>query len=145
MAKLPRNGARAPSGCANTSNETNEYFDFFGIVKQPLRVEGEVLVIEGAPGFVTAGTDGSFGIIAENQVAVVQEVLSQYPDRFDTVTMFLSFTDANNMGTAYYQGVRNVVTGIGRSTYNSRRTWGLPPRGGRFSGFAERLQGVGAG
>ena len=106
-----------------------------GIVKQPLRVEGEVLVIEGAPGFVTAGTDGSFGIIAENQVAVVQEVLSQYPDRFDTVTMFLSFTDANNMGTAYYQGVRNVVTGIGRSTYNSRRTWGLPPRGGRFSGF----------
>jgi len=107
----------------------------FGVVKQPLRVEGEVLVIEGAPGFVTEGNGGGFGITSGNQVAIVQEVLSQYPDRFDTVTMFLSFTDANNMGTAYYQGVRNVVTGIGRSTYNSRRSWGLSPRGGRFSGF----------
>lgn len=106
----------------------------YGVIAQPLRVDGEVLILEGGPGFV-AQAGGQVGITGDNQKAIVQEVLSQYPDRFDTIAIFLSFTDANHMGTAYYQGVRNEVAGIGRAAYNGRPSWGLPARGGRFSGF----------
>jgi len=106
----------------------------YGVISQALRADGEVLILEGGPGFL-AQAGGQYGITGTNQKAIVQEVLSQYPDRFDTIAIFLSFTDANHMGTAYYQGVRNDVSGIGRSPYNGRDAWGLPRRGGRFSGF----------
>lgn len=111
-----------------------EYGANIGVIAQPLRVEGEVLVLDGGPGFL-AQSGGQFGITGTNQKAIVAEVLSQYPDRFDTIAIFLSFTDANHVGTAYYQGVRNSVSGIGRAPYNGRDGWGLPRRGGRFSGF----------
>ncbi|MFO0726818.1 MAG: MYXO-CTERM sorting domain-containing protein [Myxococcota bacterium] len=106
----------------------------FATLRNALRVEGELLVIEGDPRFVTDGGGGQFGITDDNQVAIAQEVLSQFPDVFDTIQIFLSFTDAANQGTAYYQPIKNEVAGLGKMTMDLRDQWGLGPDG-RLSGF----------
>lgn len=102
--------------------------------RQALSTEGEVVVIEGDSRFVTAGMGGGFGVTSRNQTAIVQEVLSTYPDRFDTIAIFLSFTDQAHVGTAFYQNISNGVQGIGRNVFNGRGGWGLPELG-RLSGF----------
>ena len=104
-----------------------------GIKRQALTAEGEVIVIEGGGDFVSS-MGGAFGITDRNQRAIVQEVFTQYPDRFDTIAIFLSFIDQNHAGTAYYQGIANQVQGIGRQAFNSRSSWRLPDEG-RLSGF----------
>ncbi len=104
-----------------------------GVRRFGLRTEGEVIVLEGDSTIVSSG-GGAFGITDRNQVAIVREVLSEYPDRFDTIAIFLSFLDQNHAGSAYYQNVKNEVQGIGRNVYDGRDGWGLPPEG-RFSGF----------
>jgi len=104
-----------------------------GTKRQALSTEGEVIVIEGGGDFVSNGAMG-FGITDRNQRAIVHEVFTQYPDRFDTISIFLSFIDQNHAGSAYYQGIANQVQGIGRQQFNGRAGWRLPEEG-RLSGF----------
>lgn len=107
-----------------------------GQARRALRAEGEVIVLDGSdPRFVTRGVDGSLGITDDNQVVIVQEVLASYPDVFDTIQIYLSFLDAAHAGSAYYQGIKNEVAGIGRMSFDGRSGWGLPPEG-RLSGFS---------
>jgi MYXO-CTERM domain-containing protein len=107
----------------------------FALQRRALTREGEVLVIEGGPGTVTVGGVGAFGITEDNQIAIVQEVLAQYPDEFDTIQIYTSFVDQAHQGIAYYQGLRNTVAGIGISGFDSRAAYGLGDTG-RLSGFS---------
>lgn len=126
-------------------DQTNEHFvpnpDFvaqparFAVKKSKLSREGEVLVIEGDADTVTVGGPNQFGITDANQVAIVQEVLASYPDQFDTIQIFTTFTDEAHQGVAYYQGIRNEVQGIGTMIFDNRGAWGLEPEG-RLSGFS---------
>ncbi len=107
----------------------------FARLSSGLRTEGQLIVIEGDPRFVTDGGGGTFGITDDNQVAIVQEVLANYPDVFDTIQFYLSFTDEAHAGTAYYQAIKNEVAGLGKQTMDLRDSWGLPPEG-RLSGIS---------
>lgn len=107
----------------------------YGFIRSGLRLEGQVLVLEGDDRFVTDGGGGSYGITADNQVAIVQEVLAQYPDDFDTIQIYPTFLDEAHVGFAYYQAIRNETAGIGIQTFNDRQGWGLPEEG-RLSGFS---------
>jgi hypothetical protein len=107
----------------------------FATGRSALRTEGEVIVLEGGPRFVTSGGPGSFGLLPENQRAIVAEVLSVHPDVFDTIQVYLSFLDEAHVGTAYYEGISNQVAGIGRRVNDGRSFWGLSDVG-RLSGFS---------
>ncbi|MBK6690091.1 MAG: hypothetical protein IPG45_36845 [Deltaproteobacteria bacterium] len=107
----------------------------YGFIRSGLRQEGQVLVIEGDNRFVTSGGGGAYGITDDNQVAIVNEVLAQYPDEFDTIQIYTTFLDEAHVGFAYYQSIQNTVTGIGVATFNGRQGWGLPDEG-RLSGFS---------
>jgi len=108
----------------------------FAVRRQSLRAEGEIIVLDGAdPGLVANDGMGNYGITDDNQVAIVQAVLAQYPDNFDTIQIYLSFLDNAHAGSAYYQGISNEVSGIGRMVFNGRGGWGLPDQG-RLSGFS---------
>ncbi|CAN0545113.1 unnamed protein product, partial [Laminaria digitata] len=97
---------------------------------------GEVLIVEGDAETVTVGGPDAYGITDANQVAIVQQVLAEYPDEFDTIQIYTSFIDQAHQGIAYYQGIRNDVAGIGTAGFNSRGNWGLDPDNGRLSGFS---------
>ncbi len=106
-----------------------------GINRSKLSLEGEVLVVEGDDQTVAIGGPGVFGITQDNQVAIVQRVLAEYPDVFDTIQIYTSFIDEANAGSAYYQAIKNSVSGLGIDTFNGRPGWGLPDQG-RLSGFS---------
>ncbi len=106
------------------------------VKRSSLSLEGEVLIIEGDAQTVTVGGADAFGITGDNQLAIVQQVLAEYPDEFDTIQIYTSFVDQANQGIAYYQGIRNDVQGIGAQTFNGRAGWGLDPDNGRLSGFS---------
>lgn len=108
----------------------------YAIQKSKLSLEGEILVVEGDAQTVSTGGPNVFGITQDNQVAIVQEVLSQYPDVFDTIQIYTTFVDEAHAGTAYYQSIRNSVAGIGVNSFNGRAGWGLDPLQGRLSGFS---------
>lgn len=108
----------------------------YAIKRSKLSLEGEVLVVEGDAQTVSTGGPNVFGISQDNQVAIVQRVLSEYPDVFDTIQIYTTFIDEAHAGTAYYQSIRNSVAGIGVNSFNGRAGWGLPPTGGRLSGFS---------
>lgn len=104
--------------------------------RSALRLEGEILVVEGDARTVSQAGGGVFGILPENQRAIVQEVLAVHPDIFDTIQIYTSFVDQAHLGSAYYSGIANAVSGIGIGSYNSRPSYGLPREGGRLSGFS---------
>lgn len=105
-------------------------------LRRALRAEGEVIVLDGTdPRFVSRGADGTFGIAQANQEAIAQEVVAAYGDVFDTIQIYLSFLDSAHAGSAYYQGIKNEVAGIGRMGFDSRGSWGLAGEG-RLSGFS---------
>lgn len=106
------------------------------VKRSHLSIDGEVLIVEGDAQTVTVGGPDAFGITDENQVAIVQQVLAEYPDEFDTIQIYTSFIDQAHQGIAYYQGIRNDVEGIGAQTFNGRGGWGLDPDEGRLSGFS---------
>ena len=106
----------------------------FGIIRSALSLEGEIVVVEGDTQTVSS-MGGSFGISDANQAAIVQEVLSEYPDVFDTIQIYTSFVDEAHVGTAYYQAIKNDVRGIGVQIFDGRSGWGLPDEG-RLSGFS---------
>lgn len=101
--------------------------------RSALRTEGEVIVIEGDPRFVTSN-GVAFGITEDNTAAIIQEVLANYPDEFDTIQIHLSFIDEAHAGTAYYQSIKNTVAGIGIETFDNRGAYGLG-EDGRLTGF----------
>ncbi|MCB9649937.1 MAG: hypothetical protein H6730_25630 [Deltaproteobacteria bacterium] len=107
----------------------------YAVQRQALTREGEVLIIEGGAGTVTVGGPGAFGITQDNQVAIVQEVLSQYPDVFDTIQIYTTFIDQAHQGIAYYQGIQSAVSGIGIAGFDNRAGYGLTGEG-RLSGFS---------
>ncbi len=104
-----------------------------GVARRALRADGEVIVIEGDDRLLTAG-GGGFGLTQDNLVAVAREVLAQYPDVFDTIQLHTTFTDLAS-GGAYYQGIANDVSGLGRDVFDGRPGWGLASGSGRLSGF----------
>ena len=109
----------------------------YGVKRSKLSLEGEILVVEGDAQTVAAVGGGEFGISDANKRAIVQQVLSEYPDVFDTIQIYTTFQDAIAGGSAYYQSIRNSVNGIGVQTFNGRTGWGLPAEGGRLSGFSD--------
>jgi hypothetical protein len=52
-----------------------------------------VIVVQGDDQTVSTGGPDSFGILDNNQVAIVNEVLAVYPDVFDTIQIYTSFID----------------------------------------------------
>ncbi len=106
----------------------------FGVIKNALSIEDEIIIIEGDARTVTVG-GGGFGITDDNQTAIVQQVLAELPDAFDTIQIYTTFTDLAHDGFAYYQGIKNEVSGIGTGRFNGRAGWGLEPEG-RLSGFS---------
>ncbi len=109
----------------------------FAIKRSKLTREGEVLIIEGDGQTVAPVGPNSWGISENNKRAIVQRVLAEYPDVFDTIQIFTTFQDDIAGGSAYYQSIRNSVNGIGVMTFNGRGGWGLPAEGGRLSGFSD--------
>lgn len=106
------------------------------IKRSALSLEGEILVLEGDAMTVSQNGLGRFGISEDNQRAIVAQVLAMYPDVFDTIQIYTTFEDQAHAGFAYYQGIKNEVSGIGKMQFNSRPAWGLPAVGGRLSGFS---------
>jgi MYXO-CTERM domain-containing protein len=104
------------------------------VQRSALRQEGEVIVVLGDAR--TVSSNGvSFGITDDNIAAIIQDVLAQYPDVFDTIQIYLSFLDEASVGAAYYVGIANSVHGIGVEEFNVRSAYGLPDEG-RLSGFS---------
>jgi hypothetical protein len=106
-----------------------------GTKRSKLSLEDEVVVLEGDAATVSAAGGGSFGITEGNQVAIVQAVLAEHPDVFDTIQIYTSFVDDAHVGTAYYQSISNAVQGIGIDAFDGRAGWGLAGPG-RLSGFS---------
>ncbi len=106
------------------------------IKRSALSLEGEILVLEGDAQTVAQNGLGNFGITEDNQRAIVARVLAMYPDEFDTIQIYTTFEDQAHAGIAYYQGIKNDVSGVGKMQFNNRPGWGLPALGGRLSGFS---------
>lgn len=105
-----------------------------GFARFGLRQEGEVIVIEGDDRTVSSG-GGQFGITPDNATAIIQDVLSMYPDEFDTIQLYPAFPDLVAGGSAFYSSISNSVQGIGAQTFNGRPGFGLPAEG-RLSGWS---------
>ncbi len=105
-----------------------------GQTRQGLSLEGQVMVIPGDARMVSSTGPGEFGITEDNQKAIVQEVLANYPDEFDTLVVFTTFEDKAQMTEAYSRVLQNKVAGIGLAEENRREDWGIA-KDGRLSGF----------
>ncbi len=108
--------------------------------KAPLITQqGEIIVLEGSSLTVSDLGDNNFGLVMTQQVRnpmeIVKEVLSQYEDDFDAVTVFTTFPDGGSQGSvAWYLGIRSSVTGVGAQPMDTGGWWGSGP-GGKLHGF----------
>jgi hypothetical protein len=97
--------------------------------------EGEVIVVEGDANTVSSDGQGGFGIVQDNAVAIIQQVLAMYPDEFDTIQFYPAFFDSAAGNSAFYSTIANSVQGIGAQQFNGRGAFGLPEEG-RLSGWS---------
>lgn len=106
-----------------------------GVTRSALGVEGEVIVVDGDARTVSSDGMGGFGISADNQRNLVNDVVGLVGDRFDSLVIFTAFDDQAPASGPYYVQLANRVSGIGLGLGEvGRTTLGLPA-GGRLTGY----------
>ncbi len=113
---VPNRGflAKAPRAGAN---------DFVGAVEQV----GEVVILEGDDTIVS--DDGMGGYAIDGTIGQQQEIAyrfyTQYPDQFDELIVFTTFTDNGAMGAAAYEiSAQQDIQGIGRTVFDETASYG---------------------
>ncbi len=112
--EIPKSGSsvlRGPNPPAATIDDIFIFEDTAGLLVSPFTT-GELLNLMG-------------------QAAM--QVITQYGDEFDFVGFFVNFVPDHQIGSAFYIGLFNDVTGIGLDPFDQRADFGV---------FSNRLQGM---
>ena len=106
-------------------------------VVRPRTVRGGVAAVQGAPIVTpddlyffedTGGlllTNFSDGQLFNMMADATNAVLVDHGDNFDFIGFFLNFVPDHQIGGAFYLGLENDVTGIGRPPFNQRAALGV--------------------
>jgi len=104
----------------------------------PMKVVGEVAVLEGAADVVTDFGNGQFGLRYDNgrqdPSTISARFIKQFGDEYDFVVVWTAFWDYGADGLAYYVPILQDTYGLGDSRYDQRTFWGSSSRG-KLQGF----------
>ena len=83
---------------------------------------GKVFIIEGDRLVNSSGNGFTFDHNGNGAFDVIQQVLQNFGDQFDFVTVFTTFSDQNV--AAYYFPLKNDIDGLGECNFNQGKTFG---------------------
>ncbi len=104
-------------------------------------VNGRVLVVEGNAQICPTTSAGLTFDTNNGLFSVAQTVLQQLGDNFDFITIFTTFTDADQNVAAFYLPLKNDVQGLGACNFNAGQTFGCEFDQLQGTGI-NRLQGI---
>ncbi len=97
----------------------------------PAATIDDIFIFEDSAGLLV--TPFSTGELLNLMGQAAMQVISQYGDEFDFVGFFVNFVPDHQIGSAFYIGLFNDVTGIGLDPFDQRADFGV---------FSNRIQGM---
>lgn len=112
-AQVPPRGVRLEPPAMGTASP-------FAAISQ----QGSVIVVEGNNNLVINTPDG-LGFNHDNGLFfIAQDIINQFGDNFDFITVWLTFPEANPNVAAYYLPLRQDIEGLGECNFNAGDTFG---------------------
>ncbi|MBM3276332.1 MAG: hypothetical protein FJZ00_14355, partial [Candidatus Sericytochromatia bacterium] len=95
----------------------------------PVEQIGEVAILQGDDTLVSDGGSGRYGIAwsgeTQNPPEITKRFFTAYPDEFDAVVVFTTFTDHGARGALAYEiSTKQTVRGLGQMRFDDTDNWG---------------------